>query len=49
MSKANNFFKTLKNNPQELIEWAESEIKEYQKFIRLLKKHGATNPTQKLS
>lgn len=37
-SKADNFFETIKNNPKEIIAWAESEIKEYKKLIKLLKK-----------
>lgn len=37
MSKADNFFERLKDNPQEIIEWCEAEIKEYKKLIKLIK------------
>jgi len=37
MSEANNVFEALKNNPQEIIEWCENEIKEYKKLIKLIK------------
>ena len=37
-SQADNFYKALKNNPQEVIAWCESEIREYQKLIKLIKK-----------
>ena len=38
MKKSNNFFEALKTNPQEIIKWAEREIKEYQNLIKLIKK-----------
>jgi len=38
MSKADNFYKELVNNPKGIIKWAEAEIKEYQKLIKLIKK-----------
>ena len=37
-TKANNFYESLKNNPKEIIKWAEAEIKEYEKLIKLIKK-----------
>ena len=46
MSKANNFYKTLKDNPKEIIAWAEEEIREYKKLIKLIKKQ-CQNPIQK--
>lgn len=36
-SKADAFFESLKDNPEEIIEWAESEIREYRKLIKLIK------------
>jgi len=36
-SKAENFADAVKNNPKEIIEWAEAEIKEYQKLIKSIK------------
>jgi len=33
----NNFYQVLKNNPEEIIKWAETEIREYKKLIKLLK------------
>ena len=30
---------TIKNNPKEIIKWAKSEILEYQKLIKILKKN----------
>ena len=30
----------MKNNPEEIIEWAEAEIKKYKKLIKIIKKHG---------
>jgi hypothetical protein len=32
------FISNLKDNPQEIINWAKSEIKEYKKLIKLLEK-----------
>lgn len=43
MSKADNFFETLKDNPQEIIEWCEAEIKEYKKLIKIIKKYEKEN------
>jgi hypothetical protein len=43
MSKANNFFKSLKDNPEEIIKWAEDEIKEYKKLIKLIKSKLSNN------
>ncbi len=40
------FYKTLKNNPKVIIEWAENEIKEYQNLIKLIKK-GSNCPIKK--
>ena len=37
-SKAENFAEAIKDNPQEIIEWAEREIAEYKKLIAILKK-----------
>lgn len=37
-TKSNNFYNALKNNPEEIIKWCESEIKEYEKLIKLIKK-----------
>jgi hypothetical protein len=37
-STADNFAKTLMQNPDEIIKWAESEIREYKKLIEILKK-----------
>ncbi len=37
-TKADNFAETLKDNPKEIIEWAEAEIREYQRLIAILKK-----------
>lgn len=38
-SQANNLFNALKDNPKAVIEWAESEIREYKKLIKLIKSH----------
>lgn len=38
MSEADNFFEKLKDSPKEILEWCDSEIKEYQKLKRLIKK-----------
>jgi len=35
-SPAEDFFDSIKNNPQEIIDWCQSEIEEYKKLIRLL-------------
>ncbi len=37
MTKADSLFEALKDNPGEIIKWAESEIKEYEKLIKLIK------------
>lgn len=37
-TEANNFFETLKDHPEDILEWCDSEIKEYQKLKRLIKK-----------
>ena len=39
MNKAKNWYEILKENPKEIIEWAESEIKEYQRLIKIIKKN----------
>jgi len=36
-SEADNLYKTLKDDPEAVIKWAESEIAEYQKLIELIK------------
>lgn len=36
-SEADNFLDALKNNPEKVIEWCESEIKEYKKLIKLIR------------
>mgnify|MGYP006296100235 CR=1 FL=1 len=46
-SKANTFFEALKDNPEEIIEWAEAEIREYRKLIRLIKSKFMTKQPQK--
>jgi len=40
MSQANNFYKALKDNPEEVIEWCEAEIREYKKLIKIIKKNN---------
>jgi hypothetical protein len=35
---AERFAEKFKNNPEEIIKWAEDEIEEYKKLIKLLKK-----------
>jgi len=37
-SKAQSFADTIKDNPQEIIEWCHREIKEYEKLIKILEK-----------
>lgn len=37
-SKAQNFFNAIKDDPEEIIAWAEREIAEYRKLIMLIKK-----------
>ena len=37
MSEADNMYSALKDNPEEIIKWAEAEIKEYKKLIKLIK------------
>jgi len=34
---ANNLYTSLRDNPKEIIEWCEREIKEYKKLIKLIK------------
>lgn len=34
---ANNFFKSIKSNPKEIILWCEREIKAYEELIKLIK------------
>lgn len=35
---AEQFARSIKDNPQEIIDWAYSEIAEYKKLIKILKK-----------
>lgn len=37
-SSVEEFADTIRDNPQEIIEWAEREIAEYKKLIRILKR-----------
>jgi len=37
ITSADNFLKSLNNDPEAIIEWCESEIKEYKKLIKLIK------------
>lgn len=37
-SSVQEFADAIKNNPQRIIEWARSEIKEYKKLIKILEK-----------
>jgi len=37
-SSVEEFADTIRDNPQEIIQWCEREIAEYQKLIRILKK-----------
>ena len=37
-TQADNFFNSLKENPDEIIEWAKREIVEYEKLIQLITK-----------
>jgi len=34
---AENFFESLKNDPEKIIEWAQNEIEQYKKLIKLIK------------
>ena len=43
MSQANTLFEILKNHPEETIKWAKTEIKEYQKLIKLLEEQIKKN------
>ena len=36
-SKVHNFADSIKDNPSKIIKWAENEIKEYLKLIKILK------------
>jgi len=38
LTRAQDFANTLKDNPQEIIDWAYSEIEEYEKRIKILEK-----------
>jgi endonuclease III len=38
MSAANEFYKELKDNPENIIKWCEEEIDQYQKLIGLIKR-----------
>jgi len=42
-TKAQNFADTIKDNPQEMIKWCRSEIKEYEKLIEILKNKNLKN------
>jgi len=37
-TEADNFFNSLKENPDAIIEWAKREIEEYKKLIKLITK-----------
>lgn len=39
-SKAENFADSLKDCPEEILEWCNREIKEYQSLIDILEKRG---------
>ena len=36
-TKAQQFYETLKDNPQEIIDWCYEEIEEYKKLIKIIK------------
>jgi len=36
-SAADNFYETLKKDPKKIIKWAEDEIREYKRLIKLIK------------
>lgn len=38
MTEADNFFEALKNDPQAILDWCDSEIAEYQKLKELIEK-----------
>ena len=38
MSKVQDFADSIRDNPKEIIKWAKSEIKEYEKLIKILEK-----------
>ena len=38
MSEADNFFKALKSNPEEILEWCDGEIAEYERLKRIIKR-----------
>ena len=40
MGTAKDFADTIKDNPKEIIAWAKSEIKEYEKLIKILEKRS---------
>jgi len=37
-SKAQDFANTIKDSPKKIIAWAKSEIKEYERLIKILEK-----------
>lgn len=37
--KAEAFAETIKNNPKKIIAWCKSEIKEYERLIKILEKN----------
>lgn len=39
-SSVQDFADTIKDNPSEIIKWAEAEIREYQRLIKILKKRN---------
>jgi len=39
-STSQQWYNTLKENPEEIIEWARSEIKEYKKLIKIIEKEN---------
>lgn len=38
-SKAQNMYDALKNDQRAILDWCEAEIKEYEKLIKIIKKH----------
>lgn len=42
-STVQEFVDTIKDNPEEIIRWAEKEIKAYEKLIKILKKRSVVN------
>ena len=39
-SKADSFYDIIKDDPQEIINWAKREITEYKNLIKLIRKKG---------